>query len=105
MATERVAEGDPAKSSVEAALSIGRSVVTANKALLAHHGVALTCQLEFVAVGLTNFLMRTEWRDDYWRMRREARHLMINLKAEVDETHRVLQGERGASMLVHLCDA
>src|SRR5262249_42502318 len=34
-------EGDPAKSSVEAALSIGRSVVTANKALIARHGVAL----------------------------------------------------------------
>jgi homoserine dehydrogenase len=34
-------EGDPAKSSVEAALGIGRSVVTANKALLARHGVAL----------------------------------------------------------------
>src|SRR5215475_5044270 len=34
-------EGDPAKSSVEAALSIGRPVVTANKALLARHGSAL----------------------------------------------------------------
>ncbi|MEX0842145.1 MAG: homoserine dehydrogenase, partial [Xanthobacteraceae bacterium] len=34
-------EGDPAKSSVEAALSLGRPVVTANKALLARHGVAL----------------------------------------------------------------
>src|SRR5215475_152281 len=34
-------EGDPAKSSVEAALGIGRSVVTGNKALLARHGVAL----------------------------------------------------------------
>ena len=34
-------EGDPAKSSVEAALNSGHSVVTANKALLAHHGVAL----------------------------------------------------------------
>src|SRR5689334_4933664 len=34
-------EGDPAKGSVEAALGIGRSVVTANKALLAKHGVAL----------------------------------------------------------------
>jgi homoserine dehydrogenase len=34
-------EGDPAKSSVEAALAIGRPVVTANKALLAKHGVAL----------------------------------------------------------------
>jgi homoserine dehydrogenase len=34
-------EGDPAKSAVEAALGIGRSVVTANKALLAKHGVAL----------------------------------------------------------------
>src|SRR5262249_25120425 len=33
--------GDPAKGSVEAALSIGRPVVTANKALLAHHGMAL----------------------------------------------------------------
>jgi homoserine dehydrogenase len=33
--------GDPAKSSVEAALSLGRPVVTANKALLAHHGVML----------------------------------------------------------------
>src|SRR5436190_5471589 len=34
-------EGDPAKSSVEAALGMGRPVVTANKALLARHGVAL----------------------------------------------------------------
>jgi homoserine dehydrogenase len=34
-------DGDPAKSSVEAALGIGRSVITANKALLARHGVAL----------------------------------------------------------------
>jgi homoserine dehydrogenase len=34
-------EGDPAKSSVEAALAVGRPVVTANKALLAKHGVAL----------------------------------------------------------------
>jgi homoserine dehydrogenase len=34
-------EGDPAKSSVEAALALGRPVVTANKALLARHGVAL----------------------------------------------------------------
>ena len=34
-------DGDPAKSSVEVALSIGRPVVTANKALLARHGVAL----------------------------------------------------------------
>jgi homoserine dehydrogenase len=33
--------GDPAKSSVEAALATGRGVVTANKALLARHGVAL----------------------------------------------------------------
>jgi homoserine dehydrogenase len=31
----------PAKASVEAALAAGKSVVTANKALLAHHGVAL----------------------------------------------------------------
>src|SRR5262245_20549243 len=34
-------EGNPAKSSVEAALGVGRPVVTANKALLAKHGVAL----------------------------------------------------------------
>jgi homoserine dehydrogenase len=34
-------EGNPAKASVEAALGIGRPVVTANKALLAKHGVAL----------------------------------------------------------------
>ncbi|MEA2988999.1 MAG: homoserine dehydrogenase [Alphaproteobacteria bacterium] len=34
-------EGDPAKGAVEAALGIGRSVVTANKALVAKHGVAL----------------------------------------------------------------
>jgi homoserine dehydrogenase len=34
-------EGDPAKASVEAALARGLPVVTANKALLAHHGVAL----------------------------------------------------------------
>jgi homoserine dehydrogenase len=33
--------GDPAKSTVEAALGSGRSVVTANKALLAKHGLAL----------------------------------------------------------------
>jgi homoserine dehydrogenase len=32
---------DPAKSAVAAALGAGKSVVTANKALLAHHGVAL----------------------------------------------------------------
>ena len=34
-------EGGPAKASVEAALARGLHVVTANKALLAHHGVAL----------------------------------------------------------------
>src|SRR5258708_7506425 len=34
-------EGDPAKSAVAAALSLGRPVVTANKALLARHGVML----------------------------------------------------------------
>ncbi|HLH97899.1 MAG TPA: homoserine dehydrogenase [Xanthobacteraceae bacterium] len=33
--------GDPAKSTVEAALSLGRPVVTANKALLARHGGSL----------------------------------------------------------------
>jgi homoserine dehydrogenase len=34
-------DGDPAKASVEAALAAKKSVVTANKALLARHGVAL----------------------------------------------------------------
>jgi homoserine dehydrogenase len=34
-------EGDPAKKAVETALSAGKSVVTANKALLARHGAAL----------------------------------------------------------------
>lgn len=34
-------EGDPAKAAVETALSSGKHVITANKALLAHHGAAL----------------------------------------------------------------
>jgi homoserine dehydrogenase len=39
-------EGDPAKGAVEAALAAGKSVVTANKALLARHGVALAALAE-----------------------------------------------------------
>src|SRR6266849_6492037 len=39
-------EGDPAKRAVEAALAAGKSVVTANKALLAKHGVALAALAE-----------------------------------------------------------
>ena len=38
--------GDPAKSAVEAALASGKSVVTANKALLAKHGVKLAALAE-----------------------------------------------------------
>jgi homoserine dehydrogenase len=38
--------GDPAKAAVEAALSSGKSVVTANKALLARHGNALAALAE-----------------------------------------------------------
>lgn len=38
--------GDPAKSAVEAALATGKSVVTANKALLAKHGVKLAALAE-----------------------------------------------------------
>ncbi|MDT3686424.1 MAG: homoserine dehydrogenase [Pseudorhodoplanes sp.] len=34
-------EGDPAKAAIEAALGAGKSVVTANKALLAKHGITL----------------------------------------------------------------
>ena len=39
-------EGNPAKAAVEAALTAGKSVVTANKALLARHGVALAALAE-----------------------------------------------------------
>lgn len=39
-------EGDPAKRAVETALAHGKSVVTANKALLARHGVALAALAE-----------------------------------------------------------
>jgi homoserine dehydrogenase len=39
-------EGNPAKAAVEAALKAGKSVVTANKALLARHGVALAALAE-----------------------------------------------------------
>jgi homoserine dehydrogenase len=38
--------GNPAKAAVEAALAAGKSVVTANKALLARHGVALAALAE-----------------------------------------------------------
>jgi homoserine dehydrogenase len=39
-------KGDPAYGAVEAALDAGKHVVTANKALLAHHGVALAARAE-----------------------------------------------------------
>src|SRR5262249_5053910 len=39
-------EGDPAKAAIAAALAAGKSVVTANKALLAKHGVALAALAE-----------------------------------------------------------
>jgi homoserine dehydrogenase len=45
-------EGDPAKSAVDAALSGGKSVVTANKALIARHGVALASRAEKSGVAL-----------------------------------------------------
>lgn len=45
-------EGDPAKSAIEVALSAGKSVVTANKALLAQHGVALAALAEAHRVAL-----------------------------------------------------
>ncbi|MEI7805591.1 MAG: homoserine dehydrogenase [Hyphomicrobiales bacterium] len=44
--------GNPAKAAVEAALSSGKSVVTANKALLARHGVALAARAEKHRVAL-----------------------------------------------------
>src|SRR5262249_5372153 len=39
-------EGDPAKAAISAALAAKKSVVTANKALLARHGVALAAHAE-----------------------------------------------------------
>jgi homoserine dehydrogenase len=45
-------EGDPAKTAVSAALTAGKSVVTANKALLARHGVALAGMAEKKGVAL-----------------------------------------------------
>jgi homoserine dehydrogenase len=45
-------EGDPAKAAIEAALAAGKSVVTANKALLARHGVALAEKAEKAEVAL-----------------------------------------------------
>ncbi|GJD80115.1 homoserine dehydrogenase [Methylobacterium gregans] len=42
----------PAKATVEAALSAGKHVVTANKALLAHHGAALAQTAEAAGVAL-----------------------------------------------------
>jgi homoserine dehydrogenase len=45
-------EGDPAKSAVTAALNACKPVVTANKALLAHHGVALARLAEEKGVAL-----------------------------------------------------
>ncbi len=45
-------EGDPAKASVEAALARGVPVVTGNKALLAHHGVALAKAAEAKGLAL-----------------------------------------------------
>lgn len=45
-------DGDPAKAAIEAALCAGKSVVTANKALLARHGVALAALAEKNQVAL-----------------------------------------------------
>jgi homoserine dehydrogenase len=45
-------EKDPAKGAVEAALAAGKSVVTANKALLARHGAALASLAEAKGVAL-----------------------------------------------------
>ena len=45
-------EGDPAKAAIETALAAGKSVVTANKALLAKHGLALAQLAEANGVAL-----------------------------------------------------
>src|SRR5262249_61438536 len=44
--------GDPARGAVEAALAAGKSVITANKALLARHGVGLAALAEKQHVAL-----------------------------------------------------
>ncbi|MDP6341979.1 MAG: homoserine dehydrogenase, partial [Alphaproteobacteria bacterium] len=43
-------EGGPAKAVVEAAIAAGKSVVTANKALIAHHGLELALAAEAAGV-------------------------------------------------------
>jgi homoserine dehydrogenase len=45
-------EGNPAKAAVETALNAGKHVITANKALLAHHGAALAKLAEAKGVAL-----------------------------------------------------
>ncbi len=45
-------EDGPAKASVEAAIAAGKNVVTANKALIAHHGTALAIEAEGRGVSL-----------------------------------------------------
>ena len=45
-------EGDPAKAAVEAAIAAGKHVITANKALLAHHGSGLARAAEAKGVAL-----------------------------------------------------
>jgi homoserine dehydrogenase len=45
-------DGDPAKRAIETALAAGKAVVTANKALLARHGVALAALAEKQGVAL-----------------------------------------------------
>ena len=45
-------EGDPAKAAVETALKAGKPVITANKALLAHHGAGLARLAEDKGVAL-----------------------------------------------------
>jgi homoserine dehydrogenase len=45
-------EGDPARAAISAALSAGKSVVTANKAMLARHGVTLAALAEKSRVAL-----------------------------------------------------
>ena len=45
-------EGDPAKAAVEAAIAAGKHVITANKALLAHHGTSLARAAEAKGVAL-----------------------------------------------------
>ena len=64
-------DSGPAKDAVEAALKAGKHVITANKALLAHHGVALAKLAESSGVSLN--LRSRRWQAAFPRSRHCAK--------------------------------